>query len=119
MCSKVKAWLSKNWMKLLLWAAAAFGAAIVIRGVWKVVAGIVDHVDKPTSWVADPKDKNRILVDRGDGWAEVALPEGVTSDKVKAAGMSPDLQYAEVEIAHDTTDRTHAGPDAGGALGIR
>lgn len=104
-------WLVKNWKAVLLVIGTVLGI-VVVR---KLIAEIVGSVSKPTTWQPVPGDKTSIFVKDGTKWVQHQLPDGVTSDKVKAAGITQGGK-AEVEIAHGITDR-RAALDSGAGNG--
>ena len=112
--SKVWSFIKKNWKILLGIAAVLFG----IKYIPKLIASIVGEVKQPTTFTKVPGDKKSILVKDGTDWVKHGLPDGITSDKVQAAGLTPEGKV-EVTIAHETIDRKSAIGDSDSSLNIR
>jgi len=119
---KLWSWLGKNWKTVLKVIGIGAGAAVAYEVTKHVAAAFAPKVSAPTTWQPDPADKTKILVKdpaKKNSWVSASLPEGMTSDKVSAAGLTAG-GAVEVESAHTVTDRTVAtGPDSGSSLNIK
>jgi hypothetical protein len=103
---KVGRWVLDHLLEIL-----AVTAGLVFAG-WGIRKGLIwlsqlGKVDEPKNFAPVPGDPTRIMIrdDEARKWREVALPSGVTSDKVKAAGFAMGDPTVHVEVLHETVDR--------------
>ena len=103
----------KRWLVIIGAVLASLLAVLFGRKVLQAVRGTVH---RPRDW-RPTSDPHTVELRRpGGGWKRVALPFGVTSDKVVAVGRSEHADVA-VEVLHARTDR-RAADDPGGDLPI-
>jgi len=98
--------------KSLKWIALALLAAFAAYKIGMFLLAKKGRVDKPKRFVPVPGDDSKILVrdDEKKEWVKVALPSGVKSKDVKAAGFAEGDKTMRVEVIHEKVDRRNSTP---------
>ena len=110
----VVAFIKKHWKLLFTLLGLLIGIKIVPKLIARVTEGLTS---KPTSFVKVPGNPNAIFVKDGTTWVAHGLSDGVTSDTVKAAAITPS-GTVEVTLDHKVTDRKSASGNSDSSLNI-